>query len=242
MHLDKYLKILIENKRFVAMCEEFPQYHKVGVRTFERRVVRVITPGTLIDESFLNRYENNYLLAIGSASMGDTSPMAPVGLAWIDVSTGEFYTKPSTLDNLRDDVARIGPREVVLSHFLKGNHPISDALNEDKNFISFVSPSDTSPDDHDDISDKSLDDIQEGVTDELMDAGAVGTVYTSEEEAAIRILTSFLKSHLLELMPSLSQPIAKTSTIGCKLIRIRSKPWKYEKAYGKEAQQVAFSV
>ena len=57
MHLDKYLKILVQQyKKPVALCEEFRKLAEgasaVSKPTFERRVVRILTPGTLIDESF----------------------------------------------------------------------------------------------------------------------------------------------------------------------------------------------
>ena len=56
MHLHKYLKILVQDhSRLVALCEEFPKDPAVGAKAgFDRRVVRIVTPGTLIDEPFLN--------------------------------------------------------------------------------------------------------------------------------------------------------------------------------------------
>src|SRR5262245_41534938 len=92
MHLDKYLKILVQqNKRFVSMCEEFPR-PSPETKGFDRRVVRIITPGTLIDEPFLNQYENNYLLAISPSTLSSAAEPGQenlTGLAWIDISTGE---------------------------------------------------------------------------------------------------------------------------------------------------------
>ncbi|KAF9015364.1 muts domain V-domain-containing protein [Cyathus striatus] len=133
MHLDKYLKILVQqNQRFVAMCEEFPRYSSGGHKEFERRVVRIITPGTLIDEPFLNPYENNYLLAI-NASQEENST---VGLAWIDVSTGEFFSKTCNNESIQDELTRIGAREVIVSQDIKLNssHPLSLALAEEGSF------------------------------------------------------------------------------------------------------------
>lgn len=207
VQLDRYLKVLVEqNKRFVAMCEEFPRYQpQIGARTFERRVTRVITPGTLIDESFLNQYENNYLLSIGTSDASLTTKDTHIGLAWIDVSTGEFYTKSSTLECVRDDIARIGPREVVLDSQIPRTHPIFEALNEDKNFLSFIScdpllaPAPTLP----------FDTPPEQITDELAESSQpvmASTAYTPEEALAIDFLTTFLKAHLLEHMPSLTKP------------------------------------
>lgn len=94
VHLQKHLNTLVQqNNRFVALCEEFARPVPPGTRPlFDRRVVRIVTPGTLIDEPFLNHYENNYLLAISSDASHSLEEHDDVGLAWIDVSTGEFFT------------------------------------------------------------------------------------------------------------------------------------------------------
>ncbi|KAJ8457224.1 hypothetical protein ONZ45_g18396 [Pleurotus djamor] len=145
MHLDKHLKTLVQgNKRFVAMCEEFPA--KGGRKLFDRRVTRVITPGTLIDESFLNPYEDNYLLGIYcdptlKVIKGDSDASStPVGLAWIDVSTGEFISKLSSIDQLRDDIERVDPREIVLDSRLSELplHPIQHILETTEYFVSYT--------------------------------------------------------------------------------------------------------
>lgn len=145
LHLGKHLKVLVqEHKRFVAMCEEFPRYSFWGIKEFDRRVARVITPGTLIDEPFLNQYENNYLLAISPRDAHTPhEDVSSVGLAWIDVSTGEFFSKPSTYESLQDELARINPREVVLDQALESNalHPIRKALIEEGSFVAYTTPS-----------------------------------------------------------------------------------------------------
>ncbi|EAU92915.2 MutS2 protein [Coprinopsis cinerea okayama7 len=112
VHLDKYLKVLVQqHKRSVAMCEEFPRQTEFGEKEFERRITRIISPGTLIDEPFLEPSENNFLLALALPLDGGASS---VGLAWIDVSTGEFYSKDCQPENLEDEIVRINPKEVVL--------------------------------------------------------------------------------------------------------------------------------
>lgn len=220
-HTDKYLKVLVQqNKRFVAMCDEFPRYTKQGVKEFDRRVTRVITPGTLIDEPFLNPYENNFLLAISTPE--DTSSIAAshtaemrIGLAWIDVSTGEFFSKPSTYDSLRDELARIGPRETVVNERLKTekNHPISQALAEEENFVSYISHQDCTaargagrcPGGASIIEaiGSSQSDMMEDLSDKPTDRE---TSYSLQETAAIGLLTAFLNANLLEYMPKLALP------------------------------------
>ena len=108
---------------------------KSGGLLFDRRVTRTITPGTLIDEKFMDPYENNFLLAICPANLSSrashtksevsvapfeealsttSSISLPVGLAWMDLSTGDFFTQTSNLNAVPSAVARIGAKEVVL--------------------------------------------------------------------------------------------------------------------------------
>ncbi|GLB36353.1 putative DNA-binding domain of DNA mismatch repair MUTS family protein [Lyophyllum shimeji] len=211
VHLDKHLKVLVQqNKRFVAMCEEFPHYSD-GVKAFDRRVSRVITPGTLIDEPFLNPFENNYLLAITAPEVNDcVQTIAPLGLAWIDVSTGEFFSKTATIDSLRDELARIGPKEVVLHSSLDPmkHRPIFEALAEDDTFFSSVTPPETFQ------GIRTLDDLRESrnplqaadASTLELDAYIIKPALSHAETSAICLLTAYLHSNLLEHMPVLSSP------------------------------------
>lgn len=193
------------------MCEEFPQISDKGIKEFNRRVVRVITPGTLIDEPFLNPFENNYLLAISCADdSAESSRDCFVGLAWIDVSTGEFFSRPSTYESLRDELARIGPREVVLDRqqVASKSHPILQVLAEEDSFVSFVALSKgmhgenvrSSADGHH-ISRIST------PSPSVKEAPKPLVISLSlEETTAINILTTYLHANLLEHMPILSSP------------------------------------
>jgi DNA mismatch repair ATPase MutS len=205
MHLDKYLKVLVQqNKRFVAMCEEFPRYSASGQKfEFDRRVVRVITPGTLIDEPFINQFENNYLLSISVDGTVEEMDATPIGLAWIDVSTGEFFAKMSSREALKDDLARICPREVVLEDKLQANfsHLVHQLLVDEGCFVSYATSSQGA---------LVKDSPETATPDELNklegDLTSVPSAYSLEESSAITILTNFLHNHLLEHMPSLSMP------------------------------------
>ncbi|KAJ6519566.1 muts domain V-domain-containing protein [Mycena sanguinolenta] len=220
-HIDKYLKVLVQqHRRFVALCEEFPRWSKTGVVTFDRRVARVVTPGTLIDESFLNQYENNYLLAIS-----DLPEPGEVGLAWIDVSTGEFYSKPATYDVLRDELARINPREIVLDQALERQKPpqLEQALAEEMHCVSYITPSVDEDQPKDTPADASTPlDSTEAEEDQLEDALSITPIddvipedaahfpslaeFTAQERAAITLLTTYLHANLLDHMPKLAVP------------------------------------
>lgn len=206
MHLDKHLKTLVQqHKLSVALCEEFqrPRDPLASVNSkpsFERRVVRVLTPGTLIDESFLNPYENNYLLAIASSGSDITSE---IGLAWIDVSTGEFFTRSSQLSNLKDYLARIDPREVVVDKSLETMHmsPLLEALKDCDCLISYapVSAVDESTSIKPLHTDDNVVDDHEAIVSEM--------VFSVAESSAIDLLTNYLHNHLLEHAPSSLQPV-----------------------------------
>ncbi|KAF8807596.1 hypothetical protein BYT27DRAFT_7223410 [Phlegmacium glaucopus] len=224
IHLDRHLKTLVQHeKRFVAMCEEFPRYTKSGFKEFDRRVSRVITPGTLIDESFLNPLENNYLVAISLSRQYNVKD--PVGLAWIDVSTGEFFSEKCTLENLQDELARLAPQEIVLDNVFKTleNHPFFTFLGEGRCLISYTSMHTVNPEKREDATmASSLDslpikDLNEGGPTSLdstsvkqyianltnrVDAGSLAP----EETSAINLLTAYLEETMLEHMPLLTSP------------------------------------
>lgn len=140
--LDRFLKMLVQDHgRHVAISEETAndpsQKVKSGGLLFDRQVKRVITPGTLIDENFLSPFEHNYLLAVApeSTSSGESSKLdvsdrvltSSVGLSWIDLSSGDFYTQTTTLDSLPSAIARISPREIIVEE-VKGTTAAQRAL------------------------------------------------------------------------------------------------------------------
>ncbi|OSX67715.1 hypothetical protein POSPLADRAFT_1129366 [Postia placenta MAD-698-R-SB12] len=217
MHLDKYLKILVQNhKRFVALCEEFPRSPHLGPKGgFDRRVVRIVTPGTLIDEPFLNPYENNYLLAIvdpeSPAQQGPESATDRLGLAWTDVSTGELFTKTIPIGSLRDELARISPREVVLDEGSNKDrsHPVYQATMEEDCFVSFYSPST----DAIQYTPTLVSSIDTGTDDVTAPSEQSGIALSNLENDAITLLTAFMQANLLEHMPRLSLP-SRESTKG----------------------------
>lgn len=123
-HLDKYLKILVQDLgQTVVLVEEFPLEDDAAPSELKpRKVGRVVTPGTLLDESWLNGSESRYLLALAvgtKASTGEESAKSPISLAYTDASTGEFFSKDSDMGQIEDELARVAPREVVLDSSLR---------------------------------------------------------------------------------------------------------------------------
>ncbi len=104
-----YLTKLTDLGHRVALCEQLED-PKVTKGIVKRGVVRVVTPGVILDEESLDPRVPNYVAAaVGDAREG-------FGLAFVDVTTGDFRaTMAPTLEGLIDEVARAEPREVVLS-------------------------------------------------------------------------------------------------------------------------------
>src|SRR5690606_22922579 len=92
---------------------------KRGSKSVVRRdVVRLVTPGTLTEDTLLDARRNNYLLA---AVRGPRSTPADEGLfalAWIDISTGEFRVCECAQTALPAEIARIEPGEIIVSDAL----------------------------------------------------------------------------------------------------------------------------
>ncbi len=120
-----YIGKLLRAGRTVALCEqvEDPKLAKGLVR---REVVRLYTPGTLVDTEFLPPKESNYLVAIAPApakprsathAPGMLSDPALLGLAAIDLSTGDFWVTEFAGDragrSLQDELARLEPKEAL---------------------------------------------------------------------------------------------------------------------------------
>lgn len=106
---ETYIKKLIENNYKVAICEQLTEANK-GKGIVERDVIRVITPGTIIEDSILEDRKNNYIASIYYNNN-------IVGVTYSDISTGEFYVTEFFGDDffsqLKDLLTRISPSEII---------------------------------------------------------------------------------------------------------------------------------
>ncbi len=102
---DNYMKRLIEKGFKVAVCEQL-QDPKEAKGIVERGVVRVVTPGTIIENDYLEQTTNNYICSIFEEK--DT-----YGFAYSDVSTGEFKVTQAPLNMILAELARIKPVEII---------------------------------------------------------------------------------------------------------------------------------
>ncbi len=100
---DSYIARLIKAGKRVAICEQMENVPSSGT-IVRREVVRIVTPGTVIEQNLLQSDDNNFL---GSVIVGRDR----IGLAFVDISTGDFFISSieKSLDLFRGEIARFGP-------------------------------------------------------------------------------------------------------------------------------------
>jgi DNA mismatch repair protein MutS len=109
---ESYLLSLIRKGFRVAVCEQMEDPAEAKKRgskaVVKRAVVRLVTPGTLTEDSLLDARRHNYLAAYAEVR-GDGA------IAWVDISTGAFHVSPCSEVRLSPELARLAPRELLVS-------------------------------------------------------------------------------------------------------------------------------
>jgi DNA mismatch repair protein MutS len=131
---EDYLHRLIGQGHRVAVCEQIEdpaEARKRGAKSVVRRkVVRLVTPGTITEDHLLDPSRANCLLAISRA--GQTDGEFRYGLAAVDISTGAFDLCEASEAALESEIARIDPAEIVLPESLLGLPGLARLVREDK--------------------------------------------------------------------------------------------------------------
>jgi DNA mismatch repair protein MutS len=124
---DHYLGKLIRHGFKVAICEqtETPK-EKTGTGPLKRDVVRVITPGTLLEEPLLEDKKNNFLAALCE----DSLEKGFLGIAFADISTGEFFSERLAFPQLASTLERIRPSEMLVPESLFNQPTLTNLWNE----------------------------------------------------------------------------------------------------------------
>ena len=124
---EAYLERLIRAGFKVAICEqtEDPETAKKrpGKTLVARDVVRLVTPGTLTEDTLLDARRHNFLAALAAAG-------GKLALAWLDLSTGKFETEALTAGDLAEALARVEPSELILPDKLLERDALRPALEE----------------------------------------------------------------------------------------------------------------
>ncbi|EKG21983.1 DNA mismatch repair protein MutS core [Macrophomina phaseolina MS6] len=184
---------------------------KSGGLLFDRKVSRIITPGTLVDEKFIDPWENNYCLAIHVVPAGASdyasdkvdAQSADIGLAWLDMSSGEFSTQSTTITGLSSALALIRPREVVLHSALEelADSRLVNILEEDRHVITFHQPEPGSnvPDKHGQV-------LQNAVP------GCNPSAFPLPELGAAAFLLEYVRAQLQGSSIALQPPVRREAT------------------------------
>jgi DNA mismatch repair protein MutS len=124
---ESYLLRLIRGGHRVAICDQLEDpaaAKKRGSKAVVKRdVVRVVTPGTLTEDTLLDARRNNHLAALAEAQ-------GALGLAWIDMSTGGFWMQEVAADTLASALARVAPGELLLTERLVAREDLATVLDE----------------------------------------------------------------------------------------------------------------
>jgi len=109
-----YIDRLIKKGHRVAICEQLTD-PALSSGLVERDVIRVITPGTVTEDSILPRGENNYIMALNFTDKG-------AGAAYADVSTGAFFVSgcgANDIESCLNEISRVSPNEIIYSEDAK---------------------------------------------------------------------------------------------------------------------------
>ncbi len=104
--LDNYLGRLVNHGHKVAICEQ-TTVPGVSRGLVEREVTRVVTPGTVVEPALLNDRQNNYLASLALDN-------SEAGIAYVDITTGEFATTQIPYDRVLLELDRLRPSEIVV--------------------------------------------------------------------------------------------------------------------------------
>ena len=130
---ETYLNRLIKKGFKVAVCEQTEdpaETKKRGPKAIVRRqVTRVVTPGTLTEDTLLEARRHNYLAAAAETSGG-------LGMAWIDMSTGDFLTQALSQGDFDAALARITPSELLIAEGFLQNPALSETFADWKDRLS----------------------------------------------------------------------------------------------------------
>ncbi|MBN2829717.1 MAG: DNA mismatch repair protein MutS, partial [Candidatus Cloacimonetes bacterium] len=104
--LDSYLDKLVHAGLKVAICEQIED-PKLAVGVVKRDIIRIITPGAILDQQLLETNANNFLGAVFCSK-------SKVGLAMLDISTGDFLFSEMREEQLRNELQRLLPAEILV--------------------------------------------------------------------------------------------------------------------------------
>ena len=133
-----YINRLVEKGYKVAICEQLED-PKLAKGIVKRDVIKIVTPGTILDGNILEEKKNNFIMSIYKEGMF-------FGMAVCDISTGDFYSVEIKEDNnfpkLLDEISRYNPSEIIVNSFLSDSKEEMEEIQ--KRFSCYISKRDNS--------------------------------------------------------------------------------------------------
>ncbi|MDD5102579.1 MAG: DNA mismatch repair protein MutS, partial [Endomicrobiaceae bacterium] len=128
---NNYIRKLVKAGLKIAICEQLEE-PTAGKGIVKRGVVKVITPGTVLEDNLLDSKLNNYLMSIILDDKSNT-----VSIAITDISTGDFFTYEINFSNLENEIIKYKPNEIIVSQKTSTNEQLQKVL---QNFNIVLSP------------------------------------------------------------------------------------------------------
>ncbi|KAJ3319771.1 hypothetical protein HDU76_000453 [Blyttiomyces sp. JEL0837] len=116
--LNRYLEKLLANGKTVAIVDQVGKDSVSPGKNFKRAVTRIVTPGTNLHDLNENLKENSFLMVVCDSFSSKESSKDELGIAWADVSTGEFVMSETRVGDLAGDLLRVDPKEILVSRNL----------------------------------------------------------------------------------------------------------------------------
>jgi len=103
-HVDLYIKKLLAENKKICICEQFMDENEI----YYRKITRRYTKGTIFENEFLDSFENNYIL------LAKQNHDKNYSIAYADTSTGQFYKTTTTKDELKIEIEKVSPNELLI--------------------------------------------------------------------------------------------------------------------------------
>lgn len=194
---ENYLARLIRQGYRVAICEQLedPATRKSGKGPLKRDVVRIVTPGTLTEDGLLEGGKHNFLVSLCDQK-GERGQEDTIGLAFVDISTGDFFIEVQQKQTLSAALARFHPGEILLPERLLKDPSLYELWREWKKALTPLPNSRFNPDNGK---------ARLAGFYQVNTLSAFGT-FTIPEIAAAGVLLDYLSLTQKESMPRLSRP------------------------------------
>ncbi|BDB96537.1 DNA mismatch repair protein MutS [Candidatus Hydrogenosomobacter endosymbioticus] len=122
---ENYISRLVKKGFKIAICDQTESAENKSSKLVKREVTRIVTPGTLLEDNLLESKGYNFLMAIC-----DEADSGSFGIAFIDISIGDFFTEAKNIEQLFSAIHKIQPKEILVPERILRNDQISKIIRE----------------------------------------------------------------------------------------------------------------